>query len=386
VVAASIASAALGLLLVSSGLWGQQPAAPPPDETQPRFRGGANLVRVDAYVTQDGAPVTDLTMQDFEVLEDNVQQRVESFELIEPRPPGPQVERREPSTVAEAREMAADPDARLFVLFLDVWHVQLDGSFRAQAPLTRLLDRVIGQDDMVGVMTPEMSARNLTLARRTATIEGILKDNWFWGQRGQLISPDPREEEIKNCYQGLGTPEIATEMIARRREGKTLDAMQDLIIHLESLREERKFVLMLSEGWRLPGPDSNLARQLKSPAGERVEPPGRVPVGVDPQGRLRVDPDRRGGSFDSCERERSMLAYADHATEFLNLLQRANRANVSFYPIDARGLVVFDEPIGPDRPPPPSEDMARLRSRQEALRALALNTDGSAILNTNAID
>ena len=67
-------------------------------------------------------------------------------------------------------------------------------------------------------------------------------------------------------------------------------------------------------------------------------------------------------------------------------MQRANRANVSFYPVDARGLVVFDEPIGPRRPPPPSVDAARLRSRQETLRTLAENTDGFAIINTNAID
>ena len=46
---------------------------------QPRFRAGANLVRVDAYVSQNGAAITDLTMQDFEVFEDGAPQRLESF-------------------------------------------------------------------------------------------------------------------------------------------------------------------------------------------------------------------------------------------------------------------------------------------------------------------
>ena len=36
----------------------------------PRFRGGANLVRVDVYPTADGVPVKDLTIDDFEVSED----------------------------------------------------------------------------------------------------------------------------------------------------------------------------------------------------------------------------------------------------------------------------------------------------------------------------
>ena len=226
------------------------------------------------------------------MLEDNVPQRVESFELIKPRPAGPQSERREPNTVAEAREMAADPEARLFVLFLDVWHVQLGGSYRAQAPITRLLDRVIGQDDLVGVMTPEMTARNLTLARRTTTIEGMLKDNWFWGQRDQLISPDPREEEIKGCYPESGlTRASRRQMIVRRREGKTLDAIQDLIIHLEDAARGAEVRAPAQRGLAAagPGPESRSSAQVTFRRATRSA--GTRAVGVDPQGRLRMDPD-----------------------------------------------------------------------------------------------
>jgi hypothetical protein len=45
---------------------------------------------------------------------------------------------------------------------------------------------------------------------------------------------------------------------------------------------------------------------------------------------------------------------------------------------------VFDAPIGPAQPPPPSVDAAILRDRYDALRTIAENTDGFAILNTNA--
>jgi VWFA-related protein len=354
-------------------------------EQLPRFRGGANLVRVDAYVTADGAAVTDLTARDFEVLEDNVPQRVETFQLVRPRGPAPESERREPDTVAESREMAAAPDARVFVLFLDIWHVQLEGSYRAQGPITRLLDRLIGQDDLVGVMTPEMSARNVTLARRVSSIEAMLKTNWFWGQRNSLNTIDRREQEIELCYPEAGeSAGIAAAMIARRREGKTLNALEDLVIHLEGLREERKFVVLLTEGWLLSRPDQSLARALKG----NGAPGSPQSLGTDPRGRLRIDGETRPGSglLDSCERERSMLAFADHDTVFRTLLQRANRANVSFYPLDARGLVVFDEPIGPKAPPPPSVDAARLRARHDNLRALALETDGFAIVDTGRID
>jgi VWFA-related protein len=378
---------AFTLLGVTVGA-GQQPAPSTQEAapSQPRFRAGANLVRVDAYVMADGVAVSDLTIDDFEVLEDSVPQRLESFQLVQPRGPAAQSERREPNTVAEARAMARDADSRVFVLFLDTGFVQIDGSYRAQGPITRLLDRVIGQDDLVGIMTPDMSARNVALGRRTASIEGFLKDHWAWGQRGRITSPDPREQEIMVCYPDSGeTAGLAAEMIRRRRERQTLDALDGLIVHLEGIREERKFVVLLSEGWLLARPDERLARTLKDAAGN-PKVPGPVGIGVTPQGRLTMDPDRGAGSFGACERERSLLAYADHESQFTRLLQRANRANVSFYPLDARGLVVFDSPIGPGQPPPPSVDAARLDARHSNLRTLAETTDGYAIVNTNAID
>ena len=377
------------VMLASGVVAGQQPAtnSTPAQPGQARFRGGANLVRVDAYVTVNRNPVTDLTLQDFEVLEDNVPQRVESFQLVNPRGPAPVSELAEPNSVAESRDMARDPEARVFVLFMDLWHVQIAGSYHAQAPITRLLDRVIGQDDLVGVMHPEMSARNLTLGRRTASIAGILKDHWHWGQRDRINTVDPREREIESCYPDHDdTVGFAAKMIARRREGKTLDALEDTIVHLEGIREERKFVVLLSEGWLMPPPDQSLARAWKKADGSSVIPGGPVPMGTDAAGKLRIGIDRGQGDLASCERERSLLAHSDHQSRFQQLLMRANRANVSFYPVDARGLVPFDEPIGPNRPPPPSVDAARLSTRRETLRTLALVTDGHAIVDTNAID
>ena len=372
--------AALVAGLFVSARAAQEPAAPP---EQPRFRGGANLVRVDTYVAKDGAAITDLAASDFEVLEDGVPQRIENFEIIRPRGPAPQSARNEPTTVAESRAMATDPDARLFVLFLDIWHVHIEGSYRAKNPMINLLDRVIGQDDMVGLMTPEMSARNLTLARRTASIESLLRDNWYWGQRQRLNTIDPREQEIEMCYPdtpGSATEGLAQEIIDRRRERKTLDAVEDLIIHLEGLRDERKFVLLLSEGWRLPKRDDRLARSV----GDSV--PRVDPIGIGPDGRLGTGTLPGARNVDTCDRERLRLAADDLESDFRFLLQRANRANISFYTIDPRGLTVFDEDLSLRRATNLTADRAMLTSRQDSLRELAAATDGIAVLNTNAID
>lgn len=370
--------ASVGLVVLAAGLAAQQPAEP----LQPRlppFRGGANLVRVDAYVTENGRAVTDLTADDFEVLEDNVPQQVEQFELVVPPPPGPEATRVEPRTVRDAAAMAADPRARLFVLFMDVWHVQLAGSYRAQEPVGTLLERLIGQDDMVGVMTPEMSARNLTFARRTSTLQAVMRTNWYWGERDQLPMTDPREQEFEQCYRAYDE-RIAHEMIDRRREKKTLDAIEEMIVHLEGVREERKFVILLSEGWRLFRPSDTLGARLGTE-------PVADPVHVAPGGRVRLgsDPRQQQGDMAGCERERQLLANLDNEMTFRLLVQRANRSNVSFYAIDPRGLVAFDEPIGPRRPAGLIEDGQRLFNRQQALITLAHETDGTTVLNTNDV-
>src|SRR5215471_6018309 len=68
---------------------------------RPTFRTEANYVRVDVYPTKDGTPVSDLTQEDFAVLENGAPQRIEQFEHVVVRGTIPQEMRREPNTVAE---------------------------------------------------------------------------------------------------------------------------------------------------------------------------------------------------------------------------------------------------------------------------------------------
>src|SRR5262245_19513795 len=166
------------LVLATVGVAGQQQAV-----EQPRFRGGTNLVRIDAYVSKDGAAVSDLTAADFEVFEDDKPQTIEGFQLVARRPPSPQPTRPDPTSVAAMREAVADPDARLFTLFFDTFHVSLTGSYRAQAPVVTMLDKVVGQDDLIGAMTPEMSPINIVYGHRRSSIEQFVKETWTWGQR-----------------------------------------------------------------------------------------------------------------------------------------------------------------------------------------------------------
>ena len=368
----------------------QDQAAPP------TFRTEANYVRVDVYPTRNGAPVTDLRSEDFEILEDKVPQNIDQFEHIVIRSAGPQDARREPNTVAESRQAAQDPRARVFVLFLDINHVELTASRAIRTPLIEALDRLIGADDLIAVMTPEMSPRDITFARRTTTIEGFLTRYW-WGERDRASFKDPIDDQYARCYPGIPGPGettaadqgIAQEMILRRREKQTLDALEDLVRFLGGVREERKAVITITDGWRLYGPNAALVRPIN----------GQVPtgptVGIDPRtgqltGRLT------GPGYtnpNDCERDRFALSQLDDAQQFRTILDEANRSNASFYPIDPRGLAVFDENIVPaagvgvgiNANPTVSlvEDRARLTARNTSLRTLAEATDGVAVVDTN---
>src|SRR5690606_19030288 len=120
-----------------------------------------------------------------------------------------------------------------------------------------------------------------------------------------------------------------------------------------------------------------------------------------------------------CDAERQRLAYTDIWQLFQNLIDEANRSNVSFYPLDSRGLAAVDEmfaaapvresttvQVDPRLPLAEQErqklEAARREStaadmrlnyqhslvwnRVESLRSLAVNTDGLAIVDTNDLD
>jgi VWFA-related protein len=367
----------------------------------PTFRTEANYVRVDVYPTRDGAAIADLAATDFEVFEDKAPQKIEQFERVVIRGPGSGEGRPEPNTVAQSRQAIQDPRARVFVLFLDPAHVEQGTSRSISRTLVNALNRLIGPDDYVGVMVPPMKLRDVTFARRTVAIENLLRNDW-WGKRDSILPNDKDEEDYAFCYPanppapGVDPPDkgIAQEMILRHREQQTFDALEDLVLSVRTLREERKAVLAITDGWLIYRPNPNLTR----PVG--TDPPGNPPIGVDPRsGRLSTslnNPDNAvGGTKRKCELDRQTLANIDDQTRLRAIIEEANRANTAFYPVDPRGLVVFDEGIVPSagvgiglaaNPTlTPQEESARLRARDQGLRQLAEGTDGTAIIGTNNI-
>lgn len=382
----------LAVLTTTLTLGAQTPASRKPvrDPQQPTFRTEANFIRVDAFPTRDGKPVTDLAASDFEVREDGVLQKIETFEYVEVRAT-PQEWRQEPNTIGESRTMLRNPRARVFVLFLDVPNVTIGGSWHVREPLVRLMDRVLAEEDLIGIMTPAMSPADVVFGRKTQVLAAGLRDKWPFGERHTLVE-DEKDMLYRACYPWPQTGDVVEEMKARRKERMTLDALYDLVSWLRDQREERKAVITVSEGWLLFRPNTDLTRpRVIDPRTGATEPvPGPEPIGVGPDGRLRVGNSEQNyqgrGTKSDCDRERLQLSLIDNERYFRDLMDVANRANASFYTVDPRGLPAADAPIGPAPPPPPHIDQMNLRNRIETLRVLAANTDGVAVVENNDVE
>ena len=286
--------ACVALAAAPRATW-QAPAAQPAQDqpTRPTFRLGASYVRVDVYPTRNGEPVNDLERADVELLEDGVPQTIEQFERVSLQTTTDRESRRDPNTVAESREQAADPRRRVFVVFLDTGMTTIEGSHAARRPIVDMLDRLIGYDDLFAVMTPDMGAKGITFARRTESLDAELAKHWTWGQRDALVRRDPEEAALETCFPDPAPEKyctgprgerveqpanayrgVAAQLIERRSEERALSALDDLVSELGALREERKAVIVVSQGWRLlePKPAAGPAAGMRSSA-DRPECP-----------------------------------------------------------------------------------------------------------------
>lgn len=364
------------------------PQRDPQEPRQPPIRTQANYVRVDAYPTQNGQPVLGLRAEDFEVYEDGTPQAVTAFEHVVITSAGPQAQRREPNSVEASRQAAMNPRSRVFVIFLDAPHTTIEGAWHIREPLIKLIDRILGPDDLVGIMTPEMAPQGMTLARKTEVIEKGLREGWPWGYR-HTLHKDDRDWDYEACYPETSYGDLADQMIVRRRERMSLEALNDLVFYLRDLREERKAILTVSEGWLLHVPNPDMMRLRTMPSGREEAIPGIDEIGVGPGGRLtRGRPLETVGNAStySCWTDRTRLAQMDNAQYFRDITENANRANASFYTVDPRGLAAWDTPLGPGRPLPMAVDQLHLRTRLEAIRTLATATDGMWVTGNNDLN
>src|SRR5216117_740160 len=223
----------------------QGPAQPPaPDQPQPPplFRTGINFVRVDVIISDNkGNPVADLQSADFDVSEDGKPQKIETFKLVKldggkadamKEPP------KEIRTDYDEEAEAAREDVRLFAIFLDDYHVRRGASLAARNQLARFVETQIGPSDMIGVMYPLETTSSVRMTRNhSAVMRGLQQ---FEGRKYDYTPRNQFEEQYAN---------YPTETVERIRNQVSLSALKSLIVHMGSLKEGRKTLILVSEGY-----------------------------------------------------------------------------------------------------------------------------------------
>lgn len=335
---------------------GRYASAQQQDPQRPVFRTGTSLVRVDAYPSKDGKIVEGLTADDFEVFEDGVLQKIESFQFVEYGRNTPLEERRDPNSQRDGFNLAADPAYRVFVIYLDNLHVDFKGSHAIRVPLINFMNRVLGTRDLFGVLTTVQSVDELMLGQKTQFITEQLTKYWDWG-RGARVLEDEADIVIQLCY---GEGAVSDELIRRRRIAEVMGDLEGIMLKLGTIREERKNILLVSDGWQTPGRADWVLNRTK---------PSIPRVGVTDAGKLTMGR-TRAGEIDPrrCD-DVLRLADIDFRERMRNFLQMARESNVTFYAIKPSGLAVFED-----------------RGSVDTLLTLANNTDGVAVVNTNDLN
>src|SRR3989475_5758039 len=336
----------------------QRPADQPPDQPQPpTFRAGINFVRVDVIITdKNGNAIADLQPSDFDVSEDGKPQKIETFKLVKldgGRADAINDPPREIRNDYDEEAEAARDDVRLFAIFLDDYHVRRGSSPSVRKQLAQFIETQIGPSDMVGVMYPLESTASVRMTRSHSAVSRGLQQ--FLGRKFEY-DPKNQYEEVYAHY--------PTEIVERIRNQVSLSALKALIVHMGSLKEGRKALILVSEGY------TNI-----------IPPQMRNADATMPGLGNPAAHDAFAGTNDINEDRAAWSANLDMDQDLRDIYDTANRNNVAIYAVDPRGLPVFEFDI--NEGVNISTDSTYLTSTMDTLRVLAENTDGRAIVNRN---
>ena len=333
------------------------PAQPPatPDQ-QPVFRAGINTVRVDVIVTdRQGNPVTDLKLEDFEILEDGKPQKPETFRLVRiDTVTQPGYTQRTIRTRNDEETAAADENSRIFTFFLDDYHVRKETSMSVRKPVVEFIANQLAPADLVSVMYPLTPLDAVTLTR---SHQGVM--NTVEKFMGRKYDYEPIND-VERGYVHRATPQ-AIETIRRQ---VSLTAIRGICTKLGSLREGRKSLILVSEGYT-----SLLPPQLRS----------NLPGGIAAPGDVTRDPFAAENNI--MEDRARFSSDIDMMQELRDVFDACNRNNTSIYALDPRGLSAGEFDASTNISIRTSQDY--LASSLNTLRELADNTDGRAIVNRN---
>jgi VWFA-related protein len=301
-----IRQAVVGALLVAAVATAAAQQQAPPQTT---FRSGVDLVTIDVVATRaNGAPVPNLTADDFEVFEDGVAQMVQTFQFIDlssqsavrPLPPGIASNEVEPGG--------------LFVVVLDELGLQVDDVSQARRVAERFFKEAVLPNDYVAIIRSGVDSGFFLSSDRTLAFDSIGRTT---GRRERNLGLEQPGPAATGAAAAPGTASAATSLAELDSAIETFGVGQnsrnsfrvllDVVEQLRRIPARRKAVLWFSRGGDLPP-----------------------------------------GYFDAVEMGR--LTGRDDEV-FSRLIDTARAANVAIYTVDPRGLETPAAEVGRDAEP-----------------------------------
>jgi VWFA-related protein len=341
----------------------QQPAAPAPAQPAPQasapqtpasatqeappvtFRVEVNYVEVDAFVTDaDGKPITTLTANDFEVLEDGKPQQVSSFSVVNipiERPERPLFAGRAVETDVQTN---AAREGRIYLFVLDDNHTDFTRAPRVKAAARRFIEQDFGTNDLAAVVfTGGRSEDGQDFTNNPRLLLAAIDK--FIGRKLESATIERLNNLRVNPSTGnVEAPDDPSQMDRAFRARSAMSTIRKLAEFMAGVRGRRKALLLIGEGV-----DYNIY--------EAVGPTGSTASSV--------------------------------LQDTHDAIAAATRGNVSIYAIDPRGLSTGSEDLitvagtAPGNEVGLASALAELRLSQDSLRVLAANTGGFAAVNQN---
>jgi VWFA-related protein len=320
------------------------------DQPTPTFRANTNLVIVNVAVKdKNGKAIEDLKKDQFTLLEDGKPQQISVFELEhlngETLPafeqPGPTVlktrapEESKPAPAEQAAHVTSDQlkDRRLIAMFFDLSSMQPPEQIRARNAAVKFIDTQMTASDMVSIMT---------LTNELRVVQEFTGDRETLLTAIQSLRIGDSSDLALLSTTGPDSTDDSGEFTADDTEfnifntDRKLSALEDAARKLAPFPEKKALVYFSS---------------------------GIGKTGVDNQSQIRAT------------------------------VNAAVRANVAFYPIDARGLVAMAPVVDATQASPKGTGVftgaAQLSARtsfhdtQDTIYTLAADTGGKALLDSN---
>src|SRR5688572_5791470 len=364
------------LVVLAAGLSAQTPAPPaasgaaPQNQQQPpTFRVQVDLVTNDVVVRDDkGNFVPDLKRDEFEVFEDGVKQDVIQMTVVTggrvtnvlapPPPPPPE------GIILPPSRPRTDTSGRIFLFFIDDLHLQFHNTGRVRDLFKRISKELVHEGDMFGIVSSGPSSIAIDMTYDKNRLEEAIK---------KIAGSELKASDIINGPSGAEGPSEV-----RYRAHVAFSTVYDLLTNLEQVHNRRKALVYVSDGYDFnPFQDARLGlMDPNSPFAQNEF------ARTQNQGRSSED-GSSGNPNDPLanqQKQNEVFSDADLARELGELTRQANRANVTVYTIDPRGLVGMGDI---DEQVDPQQWNEFVRKTQDSLRVIAEETGGIAVVNQN---